>query len=108
MYATPLLVPYGVVAVTVTPPAECAGLAQRTCVLLSTLIPVAALPLNDTLEQPVRFVPVNVHAVPPAVVPLFGLMDDSVGGLDGAEYVYVTPLLVPSPVVAVTLTSPAE
>ena len=54
VYDTEPLVPLGVVAVTLTAPAAWAGQVQRTCVLLTTLMPVPAEPLNDTPVQPVR------------------------------------------------------
>ena len=79
---------------------------QRTCVLLSTTIPLAAVPLKDTLEHPVRLAPVNVQAVPPAVEPDVGLMADSVGCAGPSPYVYPTPLLTPCAVPTVTVIAP--
>ena len=50
------------------------------CVPLTTTTFVAAVPPNVTVAPAAKFVPVIVTAVPPAVVPLFGLTLLTVGG----------------------------
>jgi hypothetical protein len=68
------------VTVTVTAPALPAGVVAVIVVLFTTVTFVAdALP-NFTVAPLAKFVPVIVAAVPPAVVPLLGLMLVSVGG----------------------------
>ncbi len=73
-------VPPGVVTVTFTSPAACAGVVAVMVVALTTVMPVAALPPKVTLVAPVKLVPVMVTDVPPRVVPLLGLTLVTVGG----------------------------
>jgi hypothetical protein len=77
--ARPPLCPFTVTA-TVTAPAACAGVVAVMVVLLLTTTFVAAVPPNVTVAPVTKFVPVIVTAVPPAVVPLFGLTLVTVGG----------------------------
>ena len=60
-------------------PAEPAGVVAVTVVELTTDTLVAALPPTVTELVPVRFVPVIVIAVPPAVGPTFGVTDEIEG-----------------------------
>ena len=77
------LVPLVVVAVTLTAPAACAGvMAVREVPPAFTTTLEAAVPPKDTLA-PVRFAPVSVTEVPPAVVPDVGVMEFSVGAGGG-------------------------
>lgn len=71
--------PAGLVTVTVTAPAACAGVVAVICVALTTVIPVAAVPPIETAAPARKFVPVIVMAVPPAVEPVAGLTADTVG-----------------------------
>ena len=64
---------------TVFAPALPAGVTAVTVVELTTLTEVAATPPIVTELAPVKFVPVIVIAVPPAVGPVFGLTDEIVG-----------------------------
>ena len=65
---------------------------------------VAATPPTVTLVAPVRFVPVIVIAVPPAVEPVAGETEEIVGG---AKYVNaLAKLAVPPGVVTATLFAP--
>ena len=66
-------VPLAVVTVTSTVPAVPAGLVAVICVAELTVKPVAAAVPNSTAVAPVRFVPVMVTLVPPAVGPAVGL-----------------------------------
>ena len=80
---TALLVPLVVVAVTLTAPAAWVGvIAVMDVPEASTVALVAAVPPKDTLA-PVRFAPVSVTEVPPAVVPEVGVMELSVGAGGG-------------------------
>ena len=63
------LVPAAVVTVTSTSPAACAGLTHVMCEASTTTTEVA----------PVKFAPVMVTEVPPAVVPVAGLTVATVG-----------------------------
>ena len=93
-------VPPGVVSDTVFAPAVLAGVTAVTVVEFTTDTLVAAAPPIVTELVPVRFVPVIVIAVPPAVGPTFGLTDEIVGGAK-----YVKPLVsVPWPQGEVTTT----
>ena len=65
---------------TVFAPIVPAGVTAVTVVELTTLTEVAATPPIVTELVPVKFVPVIVIAVPPAVGPVFGLTDEIVGG----------------------------
>lgn len=77
---TALLVPRVVVTVTPTVPAACGGVTAKIFVSLSTVIEAAGvLPkLTDVPEKPE---PVMVTTVPPAVVPLVGVMLVITGGV---------------------------
>jgi len=67
------------VTVTVTAPALPAGVVAVMLVLLTTTTFVAAVLPNVTVAPAAKFVPVIVTAVPPAVVPVFGLTLVTVG-----------------------------
>jgi hypothetical protein len=62
--------PPPVVTIMPTAPALRAGVLQVIVVLFTTLIVVAANPSNVTKVAPVKFVPVIVILVPPAVLPV--------------------------------------
>ena len=62
--------PPPVVTIMPTAPALRAGVIQVIVVLFTTLIVVAANPSNVTKVAPVKFVPVIVTFVPPAVLPV--------------------------------------
>jgi hypothetical protein len=66
---------------TVLAPAVPAGVTAVTVVEFTTDTLVAAVPPIVTLDVPVKFVPVIVIAVPPAVEPEFGATDEIVGVL---------------------------
>ena len=68
----PVPVPPGVVTCTFTAPAACAGVVAVIEVALFTVKLVAAVPPKVTAVAPVKFVPVMVTLVPPAVGPVFG------------------------------------
>ena len=68
------------VTATVTAPVLPAGVVAVIDVLLTTTTFVAAALPNVTVAPDTKFVPVIVTAVPPAVVPLFGLTLLTVGG----------------------------
>lgn len=74
------LVPYGVVTETLAAPAAPAGATAVIEVALLTVKLVAAVPPNMTAVAPVRFVPVIVTPVPPAVEPDAGEAAVTVGG----------------------------
>jgi hypothetical protein len=76
--------PPSVMTETVFAPALFAGVVAVTVVELRTLTEFATTPPIDTALVPVRFVPVIVIDVPPAVEPEFGLTEEIVGG---AKYV---------------------
>lgn len=73
-------VPPAVVTVTSTVPTECAGLVAVIDVAELTVTFVAAVVPNLTVGEPENPVPVIVTVVPPAVDPLVGLIDATVGG----------------------------
>ena len=74
-------------------------------VALFTVTPVAAMPPKVTADTPVKFVPVMVTLVPPAVLPVEGVMSASVGG---AMYVKrFVPVPVAPVFVTATLAKPA-
>ena len=74
--------PPSVVIIIPTAPAVVrAGVIQVIVVLFTTLIVVAANPSNVTDVAPVKFVPVIVTLVPPAVLPLNGEMPVMLGGV---------------------------
>jgi len=63
-----------------TVPAEPGGLVAVIVVELTTVKPVAAVLPKDTDVAPVRFVPVTVTNVPPAVGPELGEIPVTDGG----------------------------
>jgi hypothetical protein len=65
-------VPPGAVTTIVAAPTEPAGVTQVMVVELTTTLDVAGVALNVTLVAPVKFVPVMVTEVPPAVGPVGG------------------------------------
>ena len=68
-----LLGPPPVVTITLADPAlVLTGVLQVIVVLSTTLIGVAAFPLIVTEVAPVKFVPVIVTIVPPAMLPIDG------------------------------------
>ena len=73
--------PPSVVTIMPTAPALCAGVIQVIVVLFTTLIVVAAIPSNVTDVAPVKFVPVIVTLVPPAMLPDDGEMPVIFGGV---------------------------
>jgi hypothetical protein len=76
---SPLLVPLGVVTVTLTGPTRLAGEVAVMPVAEFTVKLVAAVLPNLTEVAPVRLVPVRVTEVPPASGPLVGLIPVSAG-----------------------------
>ena len=74
------LVPYGVVTVTTTVPADPAGAPAVIEVSETTVKLVAAVPPKCTAVAPVRLVPVIVTEVPPAVGPEAGEIALTAGG----------------------------
>ena len=72
-------VPAGVVTRTLAVPRLPAGVLQVIVVALTTTTLVAAAPPMVTAVVPVKFVPVIVTAVLPAVLPLVGEMLVTVG-----------------------------
>ena len=72
--------PLEFVTTTAIAPAFPAGVVAVIVVLLDTATFVAAAPPNVTVAPTAKFVPVMVTAVPPAVVPLFGLTLLTLGG----------------------------
>jgi hypothetical protein len=104
-------VPPGVVTVTSTVPADSVGLVAVTDVGLLTVTPVAAVVPKSTAVAPVRFVPVMVTLVPPAVGPEVGLTPVTVGTVAGAANVNLSAVLVAETsvsVLTVTSTVPAD
>ena len=96
--------PPGVVTATLFAPTVPAGVTAVTLVDETTTTLVAATPPTVTLVAPVKFVPVIVIAVPPAVEPVAGETEETVGGKK-----YVNPgitLALPPGVVTATLFSP--
>ena len=73
------LVPTGVVTVMSTGPADPGGEVAVICVTLFTVKLMAAVPPNFTLVAPVKPVPVMTTLVAPAVGPLTGARDVTVG-----------------------------
>jgi len=74
--------------VTVTEPAEFAGVVAVIVVLLATVTFVAAAVPNVTVAPETKLVPVMVTLVPPTVVPVFGETPVTVG----VGTAYVNPL----------------
>ena len=71
--------PPAVATTTFAVPGAWAGVVAVIEVALTTVKPVAAAPAKVTEVAPVRFVPVIVTLVPPAVVPLLGAIDVTIG-----------------------------
>src|SRR5439155_921443 len=88
-YVKPLAsVPFcasGLVTVTLTAPAACAGVVAVIVELFTTLTPVAALPPTLTVAPVTKLAPVIVTAVPPVVGPEEGATVLTVGA--GADAV---------------------
>ena len=73
------LVPPGVVTTTLAVPALPVGVTQLAVVLLFTLGLKQATPPNVMAVAPVRLVPVIAMVVPPKVLPVAGLTEETVG-----------------------------
>jgi hypothetical protein len=104
------LVPPRLVTVTWTAPGAPAGDVAVIWVAEFTVKAVAAAAPNETPVAPLKFVPEMTTDVPPAVVPVAGLIPVTVGGLGGVTKVNLsgaTRALVPAGVVTVTSTCPA-
>ena len=86
-HAPVALVPLGVVTVTSTVPAVCAGEVAVIDVALFTVNDAAGVAPNCTAVAPVKPVPVIVTDVPPAVGPLVGLTLVTVGAAGVGELV---------------------
>jgi hypothetical protein len=96
--------PFGVVTTTLFAPTVPAGVTAVTLVDETTTTLVAATPPTVTLVAPVRFVPVIVIGVPPAVEPVAGETEEIVAG---AKYVNAfVAVAVPPGVVTATLFAP--
>ena len=67
------------VTTTLTAPAVCAGVVAVIDVLPTTLTAVAAVPPRLTVAPARKPVPAMVTEVPPAVVPVLGVIDATVG-----------------------------
>src|SRR5262249_23978754 len=95
------------VTVTLTVPAECAGVVALIVVLLTTVTPVAGVPPTATAAPAAKLVPVNVSTVPPVVEPLGRPTLASCGA--GPRKVKPAPIepLWPSVFVTTTVTLPA-
>jgi len=76
----------GFVTVTVAAPATCAAVVPVMLVAL-TAETASADPPNDTVAPVTKSLPAIVTVVPPAVAPLLGATDVTVGGGAGATYV---------------------
>jgi hypothetical protein len=109
-YVNPLaklpLNPLGFVTATATAPTAPAGVVAVIVVAFVTTTFVAAVPPNVTVAPVAKFVPVIVTAVPPAVVPLFGLTLVTVGGATYVNALARLPLCPPG-LFTVTVTAPA-
>ena len=77
----PLGPPPVVTIMSTAPAVACAGVIQVIVVLSTMLREVATIPSNVTKVAPVKFVPVIVTLVPPAVLPLNGEMPVMLGGV---------------------------
>ena len=75
--------PAAVVTTTLAVPAVPAGAVAVIVVLLTTVVFVAATPPIVTPVAPVKLVPVMVTLVPPAVGPLTGEMEVTLGNDEG-------------------------
>jgi len=95
-------VPPELVTLTSTAPAAWAGVVQVICVKLTTVIPAAAVPPKVTAAPLVKLLPAIATEVPPAVVPVEGVTEVTVGVGVGVVTVKVTPLEIPAEVVTVT------
>ena len=73
------LVPPGVVTTTLAVPALPGGVVQLAVVLLFTMNEEQAVPPTVMAVAPVRLVPVMAMVVPPKVLPVAGLTEDTVG-----------------------------
>src|SRR5579863_756567 len=101
-------VPPAVVTVTSTVPADSAGDVAVICVPELTVKVVAAVPPKFTALAPDRLVPVMMTVVPPAVGPLVGLSEDTVGAATNVNWSPLEVAEVPPAVVTVTSTVPAD
>ena len=72
-------VPFGVVTVTSTVPDDPAGDTAVKVVDEATLNDTAAIEPNLTAVAPLKPLPVTVTEVPPAIEPVFGLTEETVG-----------------------------
>ena len=99
------LVPPGVVTKTLAVPALPAGVVQLTEVADVTVTPVHADPPTVMPVAPVRLVPVMVMDVPPAVGPLVGETEVTVGAATYVKKAFAVN--VPPGVVTITLVNPA-
>jgi hypothetical protein len=101
------LVPSGVVTVTSTGPADCAG-AVAVIDVSELTVKAAAVEPKSTLVAPVKSIPVIVTVVPPVANPERGVIPVTVGvGITKWNVVCAVPVLVPSGVVTVTSSAPA-
>ena len=92
------LVPPGVVTNTLALPAVPAGVVQVAEVAEATFTLVQAAPPTVMAVAPVKSVPVIVMVVPPAVEPVLGLSDATVGKGVGGEIITVNEsALAPAP-----------
>ena len=73
------LVPPGVVTTTLAVPALPGGVVQLAFVLLFTMTEEQTAPPTVMAVAPVRLLPVMAMVVPPKVVPVAGLMAETVG-----------------------------
>jgi hypothetical protein len=94
------------VTVTVTAPADPAGVVAVMVVLFTTTRLVAAALPNVTVAPVAKFVPVMVTAVPPATTPLLGETLVTVGLTTYVKPFARLPLCEPT-LVTVTVTAPA-
>jgi len=102
---TLVAVPPGVITEISFAPTVPAGVVAVIDVALTTATFVAARPSTVTLVAPVKLVPIRVMAVPPKVVPEFGLTEVIIGA--GTTYVNALALVaVPPAVVTATLFAP--
>ena len=76
--------PPGLVICTSRAPAVPAGVVARTCVALTNVTAVAAVPPTRTVAPDTKFVPASVITVPPVLGPDDGVTDVSVGVVTGA------------------------
>jgi hypothetical protein len=85
------LLPAGVVTMTLAEPAAWLGTVAVIEVAFTTETLVAAAPPTVTPVAPVKFVPVIVTLVPPAVGPEFGLTEVTVGAGVAINWTLSTP-----------------